>query len=130
METTGRVCLAVYTDVDNSIGLSLPYSLYKVINPGDACNNEQSASLGGWIMSACEAGDVGEFEVCGKKLRFVHEGPSQEVEQGSVCSLQLQIDGVNYAGTPLDTTDQTCYATCGLAGIYAGKMLFDNVPVC
>jgi hypothetical protein len=137
---SGSLCLVLWSEA--FIGSSDDWE-YGVFKPGDACATKNSVIIGSLKAQSggvCELGSTSdsanEFNICGKDARFVNAGPVfKNIEKGENCGLQLQIDGVNYAGTAPDPFDKPCGdITCTAPGIAygssEGRMYFQNVPIC
>lgn len=132
---SGSLCLVQWASAFPDGSNSFSYGVFK---PGDACSNANSVEIGnpfaGHVCGLGSDDDQNPFKVCGKNARFVNEGPVFEnIEDGDSCGLQLQIDGVNYAGSLVDATAEPCSVTCAVGvafGNSLGRIIFKDVPIC
>lgn len=133
---SGSLCLVLWADSFIEGSDSFEYGAFK---PGDACSNDNSVIIGGIkTQGVCDLGtsaDDNNFKVCGKMAKFVNEGPIiNDLEDGSTCALQLQIDGVNYPGVKPDFLTKPCGdITCAVGVAYGSslaRLQFQNVPIC
>ena len=128
---SGRVCAGLWGSAfAGDLNPDWSYGLFKESSPCDAKTSTQYLSAE--QIGLCGlAGKNTDISVCGKIVRLVIGGDVSEVEKGSKCGIQLQIDGKNYSGKV--TSGSTCGASCfvGVAfGSSSGRILFENVPLC
>ncbi len=130
---SGSLCLVLWLNSFIDGPNDFFYGAYK---PNDPCSNGNSVQVDAYkAPGVCDLGHLDGFKVCGTEAKFVNEGPVfTNIEKDSSCSLQLQIDGVNYAGTMVDPLAPPCSTVCAVGGVAfgtaLGRLLFENVPIC